>query len=194
MNVVIRTIAYGILALPMMLVTAASQNIWGSGPLMFVFFIFLYVADFLIAVTAHEMGHAVAARMLGWRVDFVAVFPFIYRVKSKKFGLWLRPSGDLGGTVAISATPNKNPANIVTFAAAGPIANFVLTAITLLFVESSPSTNAQNAIGSFAIMSLLLGMGNLLPWRTQSGLMSDGATIISILTRKRTVSRRNKVA
>jgi Zn-dependent protease len=172
----------------MLLVHQAAQNIWGAGLVGFVAFVVLYAIDFWLAALVHEAGHAIAARSFKWKISYIAIFPVSYRMSTKRFSLWGRSSGDIGGVVAITAMPGKTKLRSAIFYAAGPVANLLLAAIAIvLAIASSPSMG--DVIGSLAMMSLLLGIGNLLPWRSRDGAKSDGAALLSLI-RSMTASKR----
>ncbi|HEY8947581.1 MAG TPA: site-2 protease family protein [Rhizomicrobium sp.] len=180
MNRLLRFFAYAILSLPMVLVHQATENIWGSGAVGLIAFVVLYAIDFWITVAAHEAGHAVAAYSFGWKISYVGVFPVAYRLEEKKFSSWTRSSGDLGGVVAITATPGKTRQKSAVVYCAGPVANFALAAIAVSLAMISPPA-IGDIVGSVAVMSLLVGIGNLIPWRARNGSKSDGAILLSLM-------------
>jgi hypothetical protein len=60
------------------------------------------------------------------------------------------------------------------------LANFVFAGVLLIIVSTSRNLNFQNTIASFAIVSFLLGLGNILPWRTRHGFASDGMVLLTV--------------
>jgi hypothetical protein len=187
MNDLIRGVAYCFLVLPNILVMTASQAIAGFGLWGYLFFAVFYAAVLFLVVLVHEGGHAVAVRLIGWRVVFFAVFPVAYRVKSKKLQFWISPSGDLGGAVGFS-TDGKTRTRLrsIMLSAAGPLANFLLTGIAIGIISLWPL--AQNVFGSIAVTSFFVGLGNLLPWRSKSGAKSDGAAILALIMAQKRAS------
>lgn len=189
MNQLLRILAYVILSLPMMLVHQAAQNIWGQGTVGFLAFLALFALDFLIATTVHEAGHALAAHQLGWRISHFAVFPVSYNFRRRKFSLWTRPSGDLGGEVGIIPLPDKTRRQIAIIWFAGPAFNFLLI-VALTPLASILPPQFADIVGSVTAMSLLMGIGNLLPWTTRNGARSDGAVLLSLISGKQKTAKR----
>jgi hypothetical protein len=177
-----RAIAYGILCLPTMFVWTASHALFQSGVAV-PFFIGLYIANILVSELVHELGHAAAARSCGWSINYIAVFPFAYYPATGKLAFWHGRSGDIGGAVSISKAPIKSASRLALFSLAGPLANFVFAGVLLFVVATSHNTNFQNTVASFAIVSFLLGLGNILPWRTRHGFPSDGMALLSLARR-----------
>jgi membrane-associated protease RseP (regulator of RpoE activity) len=180
MNKLVRGIAYCFLALPSVLVLQAGQDLFGSGGGGFVLSVALYAVIIFVTIFVHEAGHAVAALKIGWRVTLFAVFPLAYRTKTRKLEFWVLPSGDLGGMVSV-ATDGKlrTRRRSIMLSAAGPLANFAFSAIAFCLIYLLPW--AQIVVGSMAVSSLFVGLGNLLPWRARNGMKSDGAAILSEL-------------
>ena len=111
------------------------------------------VASILIAMVVHEAGHVVTARSLGVRVK---------RCGISWRGFYL---------VRESGTPLQN----AVISSAGPLANLIsIGSIFLLPYLGRP-------VITFALMSLLLGITNLLPLRN-----SDGHRILVLLQNEST--------
>ena len=145
-------------------------------------FVILFWAPMLIL---HELGHAVAARLLGWRVREIVI----------GFGrdLWQWQSGETRVRIKLAPVEGyvlpapRDAKNIrvksMLIYAAGPGAELLLLALMLAlfgwdYVFSASDDIAQIAVQSLAIV-ILLGAGfNLLPFRTE-GAVSDGLGIIS---------------
>lgn len=118
----------------------------------------LWVGGFLLFIFLHEMGHAVAAQMVGVNVKSVVV--------------WL-----MGGFTNLAYKPEKPMHNLFIYAA-GPLMNmllaFVCVAFYLVMIMLAPSyaqeaetfiwlQTFQNLAFSLAIVNLLLIVFNLLP-------------------------------
>jgi membrane-associated protease RseP (regulator of RpoE activity) len=181
MTALLRGIAYIFLVLPSALVMTASQNLFGGSKAYFLWFFLLYVAVLWLAIFVHECGHAYAAYRFRWRITRFAVFPVAYRPKTRKLEFWTMPSGDLGGVVQVTDLGWATRSQTRIFAAAGPIANFLLAAVMLGVTYLL--SGVQDLTGSIAVTSLFLGLGNLVPWRSRKGGKSDGATILSTFSR-----------
>lgn len=119
----------------------------------------IFVAIIFTAVLIHEIGHAGAAAAL--------------KIPSKRIVLTF-----FGGYVQFERQPQKRWHEIAV-SAAGPGANlaswvFVISLVPLLEPALGPSNIALlNALSTFAFMSLLLGLFNLLP-----GFPLDGGHLL----------------
>ena len=183
MNDLIRTVAYCLLIVPGLLISGPGQNLFGFGAMGFALSMVLYAVVLFLVVLVHELGHAIAALSFGWRVTLFAVFPIAYRPKTRKLGLWVLPSGDLGGAVSVSTGDRgRTRSQSAQLAAAGPLANVVFASLMFFLIYLAPA--AQDILGFIAVSSLFVGLGNLLPWKTRNGIRSDGALIAAALRRK----------
>ena len=133
----------------------------------------------------HEFGHALAARLLGWRVKEMVI----------GFGreLWRWQYGEtrirvklvpIEGYVLPMPTSSKGMRyKSALIYAAGPGIELLLLAVTVLVLGSDYVFGGGNELGQVAAQSLaiaiLLGAGfNLLPFSTDGGV-SDGLGILS---------------
>lgn len=183
MNGLLRSLAYCILGLPMTFVWTASHDILRGHFAAFMLFVVLFATDVFVSVLVHELGHAWAATLCGWRISCIAVFPLSYHPKTRRLRFWTGFSGDIGGAVVLAAAPIRSRSRVALFVAAGPAANLLFAAVLLLLVGALHDTSIQNAIASTAMVSLLLGIGNLLPFRTRGGLSSDGMKLSTVVMR-----------
>ncbi|MCB9111001.1 MAG: M50 family metallopeptidase [Anaerolineales bacterium] len=118
----------------------------------------LWVGGFLLFIFLHEMGHALAAQLVGVEVKSVVI--------------WL-----LGGLTNLAYKPEK-PAHNFFIYAAGPLMNMLLaflcvtayiaSAIIFLPISNTPETYIwlqmfQNLFLSLAILNLILVVFNLIP-------------------------------
>jgi Zn-dependent protease len=128
------------------------QSARGLGTGMQVAYALWLVVGILVAVLAHEVGHAVVARGLGFRV---------HRVMATL----------MGGHTAYDGT-GATAGRTAAVAVAGPAANLVLAGVGLLgtLLASWP---VGVFASSFAWMNLLLALFNLLP-----GLPLDGGAVV----------------
>jgi Zn-dependent protease len=113
------------------------------------------VVGILVAVLGHEVAHAVAARLLGFRVHRIVAT------------LW-------GGHTAYDGT-GTTPGRAAVIAVAGPLTNLALAALGWVATVTLPWPASEFA-WSFTILNLLLGVFNLLP-----GLPLDGGQLVQSL-------------
>ncbi|MEZ6017759.1 MAG: site-2 protease family protein [Planctomycetota bacterium] len=115
----------------------------------------LPLGSLLLALVAHELGHALVARRLGVQVVDIVLWP-------------------LGGMARMGEVP-EDPAVEAKIAAAGPLVNLALASLTLaalgaffgdIALDLPDLARLQSpaaALQVFLAMNLLLGVGNLLP-------------------------------
>jgi len=113
------------------------------------------VVGILLAVLGHEAAHALAARLLGFRVHRIVAT------------LW-------GGHTAYDGT-GQTPARSAVVAVGGPVANFALAGLGAVATATLPWPASEFA-RSFTLLNLLLGGFNLLP-----GLPLDGGQLVQSL-------------
>ena len=113
------------------------------------------VVGILVAVLGHEVAHALAGRLLGFRVHRIVAT------------LW-------GGHTAYDGT-GSTPGRAAVIAVSGPVANLLLAAVGGLGVATLSWTLSQFA-WSFTVLNLLLAGFNLLP-----GMPLDGGQLVQSL-------------
>jgi Zn-dependent protease len=113
------------------------------------------VAGILVAVLGHEVAHAVAGRLLGFRVHRIVAT------------LW-------GGHTAYDGT-GTTPGRAAVIAVSGPLANLGLAGLGALAMSVLPWPWSEFA-WSFVVLNGLLAVFNLLP-----GLPLDGGQLVESL-------------
>lgn len=116
------------------------------------------VVGILTAVLGHEIAHAVAGRMLGFRVHRIVAT------------LW-------GGHTSYDGT-GSTPGRAAVIAVSGPLANLALAGLGLVASATLPWPASEFA-WSVTVLNLLLAVFNLLP-----GLPLDGGQIVHSLVWK----------
>lgn len=143
--------------------------------------------SFLIAGTfMHELGHAAAAWLIGWRVHAIAVWGVCYRPRARRFErVSIKDSDDYLGWV--TSTPPlggdwvKRRAIVILGGVAG---NLVLIALCFALGAALPPVARPMLIG-LALTSLAQAIENLVPrWRA-NGRGNDGARLLDHLRGKR---------
>jgi len=148
----------------------------------------LLVVIFL-TVLIHELGHLIAGKAAGFRFLMISVGPF----KVQKSGETIRPglnkhlntSGGL--TLMIPERLDPENSKMIWFIAAGPIANFILGAVTVSLAvifsgaETTPGLNyALYFLFTTGIVSILLGLASIIPSESDA-FESDGRQILDLL-------------
>lgn len=154
----------------------------------FVLNLFLLVLFLEIATLPHELGHAIAAHWLGFRVFAIAagVGPRIFErnVKGVRIRLHAYPFG--GFTLAAPREPRWFRTKQSLLTAAGPAVNAVLAACALLlardFELESILSEPRPALALLAANGLLLTL-NLLPMKATSAagvVPNDGLALVKM--------------
>lgn len=122
-----------------------------------------YCLAFMALIAVHELGHFVAARLLGLRVFVVVI------------------SG--AGGYCLTQVPRGVRDTFALFSA-GLVAQALLFTFTVaaVVVRGEPATGAGFAVVvTFTIVNLVLGAINLLPGRSGAHLSNDGAMLWDLL-------------
>jgi hypothetical protein len=143
-----------------------------------IFFIFS-----AISVLVHELGHAAAARAVGWRVNLIVVGRWAFAPRRGRF-IRIRDRGyrqDLGGWV--NATPPPGVAwrdGSIPFILGGPIGNLVLAVAAALAALAVHGTDRHVFAGllGLAAISTVFAVANLVPLRGPGSHRNDGALLI----------------
>jgi hypothetical protein len=136
----------------------------------------------LAAVLIHEAGHAAAGLLFGFEIRAVRVGPADLKRQNK--WIWgLNKERWDSGFVMVQFRNLPGPLaglRCFAFILGGPAANLCLALVLASF--SSGSTLFGRGCGYLMLVCILLGVTNLVPFRSKLGL-SDGAKLLSILFR-----------
>ena len=166
-----RIVAWVVLLLTSMAAMGALEaHRWTVGWLGAALFILALV---FIAVLIHELAHAVAAVAVGARVSRIVVVPFEFTLRPRKLRfLKHRVRGDLGGYVSYTLDRIEARKRHAIVAVAGPLANVVtgMAAMGIPSLDNARELSAASAVAtSFAILSIGMGLANLLPFDGSDG-------------------------
>jgi hypothetical protein len=135
-------------------------------------------------IVVHELGHAVAAELVGWRVWIFHAAPFAVRLRPFAAYIVGRMEGpDTGGFVF--SLPRSVEADTwrrrAWFAAGGPIASWLFAALCFAYAWRPQSgadviDHLAAATGCYSVAAALLTT-----WPTRNGRLNDAATIIDLL-------------
>jgi hypothetical protein len=154
----------------------------------------LYFGEFWIAVFVHEIGHAIAARMSARRLHIICVWPIAYLARAQRLTWFPKQGmGDIGGFVL--ATPSLGSdwrRGEVIFALGGVLANLASSAIAFAIIGGQFFGHRSDPfVGTFAVLSLVLAILNLVPIWGPRLARSDGAFFLDAI-RRRQNPRRNR--
>jgi Zn-dependent protease len=139
----------------------------------------------VIVIAVHEFSHAAAGMALGMKVRSFALWPFQWFIDDGRWKFKFHPTKFLAGGAAgiVPSSANQSRWAEVCMVAAGPLANLLtglLALFALLAVAGSPYEKAWYFLASFSILSLVLFVVNLIPFRPDSAY-SDSARIYQLL-------------
>ncbi|HZC22860.1 MAG TPA: M50 family metallopeptidase [Candidatus Binatia bacterium] len=136
----------------------------------------------LIIIAAHECGHAAIGLALGMKLRAFMIGPFQWSIRSGKWQFHFDPRQilmDSGATGLVPAVVNFPRWAHVCTLLGGVFANAVTGTIALwlaLTGDARATFQADGLLALFGAWSLLMGIINLVPFRSQIGY-SDGAQI-----------------
>lgn len=153
-------------------------------------YVFLLISLFL-AINFHEFGHYLMGKSLNYRLLIyrIGFLSFSYENGRMKFEI-INNKG-YGGLCAMLPPRETNPSDRkhLLYFSGGVLANFMTGMLTLginVFVETSRYESFFLIV--FSICSILLGVINLIPFKTSGNQLTDGKIIWGILKKDASVS------
>ncbi len=130
----------------------------------------------------HELGHALAARLVNWRLLTIAAWPLALRQTPNGLRLARNPlSRAWGGFVyAIPRDDHQLRRRRFIMVAGGPVASLLLALLAALLVLTNSAGVLPTVASQVALMSLAIGVMTLVPHRS-GGLTSDGGQMLQLL-------------
>ena len=145
---------------------------------------FLGALVVLVCYVVHELGHAIGAWLVGWRVHLMAVGFVGYAPQARRLSSKVNLPDTAGGMVF--ATPPKGSAwrqGNVIFILGGAAANFLFGAV--LIISAQLWMGQQGAAFPFmmvvGVVSIIFGAFNLIPVWGPGRHENDGAQLISAI-------------
>ena len=132
-----------------------------------------------VVTLIHEVGHALAALALGRRVDMLAVghhedVTVTIGRTVLRFGRSL--DGEPAGFITLD--PESSPDEVMAIALLGPVANLRTAPLFAAAAQSAATSGPfESVLWWLAVVSLLVGIANLVPRGDHEGSMSDGGVI-----------------
>jgi len=120
--------------------TSSANNAFGAGLL----FVGLLVGGFA-SIVIHELGHAIAAWLVGWRVWIISALPVVVRLGHKPH-FSTKLAHDVGGYVLGSPPTAKldRPWRSAIFSAGGPIASLLTGPLFIYWLATMPPQNWED--------------------------------------------------
>ena len=148
----------------------------------------------VLVVVAHECGHVAGGLLVGWSFRLLFIGPVrIVRVRGRLRAEWHRLSYLHGGAALVTPrrweTARQFRRHRCWVVVGGPLASLLLACLAALSVRarSSPGVDIPHASLSVqfqaftAFLSLMIGVGTLLPFRMGHGMRSDGLQLVRLL-------------
>lgn len=156
----------------------------------------LYLLEACVCIVIHEFGHVVAAKSVGWHVRSIAVGPFAYMSAERRIVIVKRRASQWLSGLVTAAPPiadRRDARGRMIFVLGGPAANIVFGMATFPFVPAlkepwDPANLTAVIFGSLSIVSLTMGISNLVPFYLQD-MKSDGLRLLDMFVHKFTRNR-----
>ncbi len=135
------------------------------------------------ATLAHELGHALAARLVNWRLLTIAAGPLALRQTPAGPRLERNPLNRIWGGFVYAIPRDDRQLRRRRFAvvAGGPVASLLLALLGVLFLMASDGNGVLPTIAfQAALMSFVITVLTLVPYRS-GGLTSDGGQLLQLL-------------
>ncbi len=152
--------------------------------------VFLALLILPVHVMLHELGHAAASALVGFRFTALRVGRLVIHRDGKRLRLSWTPTsiaGVLGFHLGVPEGEAVLGPRFAIYGACGPATTLaVATACRAGGAAMGPATTLGSAVASHALLAgwwvgVFLGIVNFLPFRTGSGLVSDGARVLMAL-------------
>jgi hypothetical protein len=138
----------------------------------------------LLAAVVHEMGHALAAALIGRRIYSFAIGPVGWSrdyTGRLHFGRVRRFKGNAGYVIAFGDRESHTRYRDVVYFLGGCAANLLLAFACLAVCFTADTATARGAALALCYINALFAGINLLPFHSRSGLRSDGRWVVDRL-------------
>jgi hypothetical protein len=140
---------------------------------------------FAVAVVIHELGHFFVGRLVGFALHALQLGPFLIANDHGTLRIRFQPWSGVAGFAAMHVPSfSRLHKKLWRLIFAGPASNAVSAglAIALLDVRAVAfNAGASSALRLFALVSLFCFFISVLPYRSSSGYLTDGARLKMLL-------------
>lgn len=143
-----------------------------------------------LIIAVHELGHTVAGYLAGFRLQHISVGPLKlqrtpdgWKASRSQHGVFVGMSHSVPGPDLQEASQDAVRRARAVRLAGGAAANVFtgLLALGLAWALPEGREMVGAVLMTFGILSLATGVVNLIPFRTGSGLVTDGARLLPLL-------------
>ncbi|MDL2244869.1 hypothetical protein LJC54_05125 [Parabacteroides sp. OttesenSCG-928-J18] len=142
--------------------------------------------SFILAIQLHEIGHFLFGKLSGYKLLMLKFGPLCYKYENGKYKLaWEKAVGYAGLCMMMPPEEELQDSRHILYYAGGVTTNILTGAIAILLTFLFPAwhANLTVALWIFGIISIFLGVTNLLPRIVQNN-PTDGKIIFSILRKE----------
>ena len=145
------------------------------------FLIFILIQ--FIAVNIHEFGHFLVGKILGYELVMYQIGLLSFTYENGKMKFQLKRAKGFAGLCAMIPPEGTNMLDKkhVFYYAGGIIINVLTGLLALIALPFVSNIYGQIFISVFSFASIVLGLANLVPYKTSGNHFSDGKYIIGIL-------------
>ncbi len=146
--------------------------------------------EVFLVVFLHELGHAIAGYVVGFKFRFLTAGPFMWEKSSqgKLTFKWNKSLNVLGGlTLCLPEKADNLRYKFALFGAGGPLMSLLISGLFYIFYANTWSF--ENSFGSFfltynllitSILSFFIFLITIIPFHS-GGFYTDGARILTLL-------------
>ncbi len=134
-----------------------------------------------VALVAHEAGHVVAGRIVGFRFGILGVGPLCLARSGETLSLrWLPPSHWGPFSLAYPTTAEHVPSRLAWCVAGGPLASLLIALLAASCVRILPP-EGRHFTAWLALLSACVFLATAQPFGTGAGIPSDGRRFWGLL-------------
>ncbi len=152
------------------------------------------IPTYFFVVGFHEIGHAVAGKMMGFDFRMFIIGPFFYEKENEKWKFkWNKSLNLSGGMVVCLPTSDENlRKRFINYVAGGPLASILLSVFIFTLWYFLPLNESNNALRFFGIvliitsfLSFLIFLVTAIPFKAGT-FYSDGGRIKRLMKKDNT--------
>jgi Peptidase family M50 len=148
-----------------------------------------FAAATLVAVVAHELGHLLACRAVGVKVTAFRLGAERYAIRFRVQTVQLSLGLPYKGRVEYEGSSSAAGRAVITLA--GSLVDLALAGAVLVGSAMAASGHSAGPVAVAVVLGFAVtGLANLLPYRSRSGRLSDGARLFELRSGGRTAQLR----